>query len=68
MRITPLPDVDIPIKQEDKNPKDLLTREEVKKVIKEASSTYRAVFTVQSQTGLGITDTLRLDVGDFIKL
>jgi glutaredoxin-related protein len=65
--ITPLPDIKIDSKKIDKEPSEYLGKEDIIKASKYAKPVYRAVYIVQSQTGLAITDTLKLKVGHFIK-
>lgn len=65
--ITPLPDIKINSEKIDKEPSEYLGKEDIKKASKYAKPVYRAVYIVQSQTGLAITDTLQLKIKHFIK-
>lgn len=65
--IAPLPDIKIEAERVDKEPTEFLHKKDIIKASKYAKPVYRAVYIVQSQTGLAITDTLQLRIKHFIK-
>jgi len=66
-RLKPTPQIDIHKNNVKEDSKYSLTVEDIRKAITYSNPTYKAIFITQSQTGLAISDTLLLDVDDFIK-
>ena len=67
LHIKPTPDIEVNMKPITEDPNELLSVEDIRKAIKYSNPTYQTIFITQCQTGLAISDTLLLDVGDFIK-
>ena len=65
-RLKPTPTVKINFADDNQDFKYQLSREDIQKAIKYSNPTYQAIFIVQAQTGLAISDTLQLNVKDFI--
>jgi integrase len=66
-RIKPTPKIEISVKEEEKHPRDALTVEDIRTALDNSTPTYKAIFITQAQTGLAISDTLLLNVDNFIK-
>lgn len=66
-KLRPTPEMEIPKNNVLEDAKYTLKVEDIRKAIQHSPPTYQVIFITQAQTGLSISDTLLLDVEDFIK-